>query len=295
MKFSLLKLLFFLPTVNSLIKGINWFGFETEYKNLMCTWTNDIEWNIKKIKELDFNYIRLPFSLEFVNDGNWEEMDNFFNIAYQYDIDVVLDFHRLHSTHQSFRPYDNHFTFDDFLDTWRIILDRYKSYSNLKGVDIFNEYQGNNVVEWNNLSRQIVSFIESQFPERFDFYVGGVRWGGNLYGVKLDDLPYNDRITYTIHKYWFSDGIDEEAWAATFDKENHKLISVGEWGYKTDGTEFEKIFAIEFVDWLKDNNIRDTFFWTWTYNSGDTGGILKEDCTTVDYEKIRLLHNLWYN
>ena len=295
MKFNLLKLLFFLPTVNSLIKGINWFGFETEYKNLMCTWTNDIEWNINKIKELDFNYIRLPFSLEFVNDGNWEEMDKFFNIAYQYDIDIVLDFHRLHSTHQSFRPYDKHFTFDDFLDTWRIILDRYKSYPNLKGVDIFNEYQGNNVVEWNNLSRQIVSFIENQFPERFDYYVGGVRWGGNLYGVKLDDLEYNNRITYTIHKYWFSDGIDEEAWAATFDKENHKLISVGEWGYKTDGSEFEKIFAIEFVDWLKQNNIRDTFFWTWTYNSGDTGGILKADCTTVDYEKIRLLHDLWYN
>ena len=259
MKLSLLKLLFFLPTVNSLIKGINWFGFETEYKNLMCTWTNDIEWNINKIKELDFNYIRLPFSLEFVNDGNWQEMDDFFNIASKYNIDVVLDFHRLHSTHQSFRPYDNHFTFDDFLDAWRIILDRYKSYPNLKGVDIFNEYQGNNVVEWNNLSRQIVSFIENQFPERFDFYVGGVRWGGNLYGVKLDDLSYNDRITYTIHKYWFSDGINEEAWATTFDKENHKLISVGEWGYKTDGTEFEKIFAIEFVDWLKDNNIRDTF------------------------------------
>ena len=295
MKFNLLKLLFFLPTVNSLIKGINWFGFETEYKNLMCTWTNDIEWNINKIKELDFNYIRLPFSLEFVNDGNWEEMDKFFNIAYQYDINVVLDFHRLHSTHQSFRPYDKHFTFDDFLDTWRIILDRYKSYPNLKGVDIFNEYQGNNVVEWNNLSRQIVSFIENQFPERFDYYVGGVRWGGNLYGVKLDDLEYNNRITYTIHKYWFSDGIDVEAWAATFDKKNHKLISVGEWGYKTDGSEFEKIFAIEFVDWLKQNNIRDTFFWTWTYNSGDTGGILKADCTTVDYEKIRLLHDLWYN
>lgn len=295
MKFNLLKLLFFLPTVNSLIKGINWFGFETEYKNLMCTWTNDIEWNINKIKELDFNYIRLPFSLEFVNDGNWEEMDKFFNIAYQYDINVVLDFHRLHSTHQSFRPYDKHFTFDDFLDSWRIILDRYKSYPNLKGVDIFNEYQGNNVVEWNNLSRQIVSFIENQFPERFDYYVGGVRWGGNLYGVKLDDLEYNNRITYTIHKYWFSDGIDVEAWAATFDKKNHKLISVGEWGYKTDGSEFEKKFAIEFVDWLKENNIRDTFFWTWTYNSGDTGGILKDDCTTVDYEKIRLLHDLWYN
>jgi endoglucanase len=295
MKFNLLKLLFFLPTVNSLIKGINWFGFETEYKNLMCTWTNDIEWNINKIKELDFNYIRLPFSLEFVNDGNWEEMDNFFNIAYEYDINVVLDFHRLHSTHQSFRPYDKHFTFDDFLDTWRIILDRYKSYTNLKGVDIFNEYQGNNVVEWNNLSRQIVSFIENQFPERFDYYVGGVRWGGNLYGVKLDDLEYNNRITYTIHKYWFSDGIDVEAWAATFDKKNHKLISVGEWGYKTDGSEFEKKFAIEFVDWLKENNIRDTFFWTWTYNSGDTGGILKDDCTTVDYEKVRLLHDLWYN
>ena len=73
------------------------------------------------------------------------------------------------------------------------------------------------------------------------------------------------------------------------------MISVGEWGYKTDGDNFEKVFAKEFVNWLKENNIRDTFFWTWSFNSGDTGGILKEDCTTIDNEKITLLHDLWYN
>ena len=96
----------------------------------------------------------------------------------RYEIDVVLDFHRLHSTHQSFyRPYDNNYTFDHFLHAWKKILDRYKFFPNLKGIDIFNEYQGDNVVEWNNLSRQIVSFIESNFPNRFEFYVGGVRWG----------------------------------------------------------------------------------------------------------------------
>lgn len=276
----------------SIIRGINWFGFETEYKNLMCTWSHPIDWHLKKMKTVDFNYIRLPFSVEFVREENWEAMDTFFQKAFDNDINVVLDCHRLHSTHQSAKPYDNVYTFDDFLDAWFVILDRYHHYPNLLAVDIFNEYQNSNYVEWNNLSRQIVSYIETHFPDRFDFFVGGTNWGGNIHYIDLSDLPYQDRIRYSIHKYWFSDQSPYESkWDFSFG--DHKpVVNVGEWGFKSDEID-EVEWAENFVKYLREKDIRDTFFWTWSWNSGDTGGILYEDCTTIDQTKIKVLKDLW--
>lgn len=283
-----------------IIKGINWFGFETEYKNLMCTWSHDIEWHLNTIKEIGFNYIRLPFSLEYIKEGNWGQMDIFFEKSRELGIDVVLDFHRLHSTHQSAKPYDDVYNFDDFLNGWKTILDRYQGYENLKAVDIFNEYQSSNYVEWNNLARQIVSFLETNFPERFQYFIGGTNWGGNIHNMDLSDLPYHNRIRYSIHKYWFSDSEPyNEKWDYSFG--DHKpVINVGEWGYMSD-VESEAEWAERFVDYLRRNDLRDTFFWTYSHNSGDTGGILLEasksrsgqDCTDVDYKKMILLHHLW--
>ena len=285
---------------NKIIKGINWFGFETEYKNLMCTWSHDIEWHLKKIKNVGFNYIRVPFSLEYVKEGNWKYMDEFFEKSKEHELNVVLDFHRLHSIHQSAKPYDNTYDFDDFLNGWKTILNRYKDYENLRAIDIFNEYQSGNYIEWNNLSRQIVSFIETNFPERFNFFVGGTNWGGDIHYMDLSDLPYHDRIRYSIHKYWFSDTEPyEEKWNYSFG--DHKpVVNVGEWGYMSD-VPSEAQWAEKFVEYLRKNDLKDTFFWTWTHNSGDTGGVLMDrsssrtgqDYTDVDYKKMLLLHHLW--
>ena len=277
---------------DEIIKGINWFGFETEYKNLMCSWVHDIDWNLKTMKGIGFNYIRLPFSEEFVKEGNWENMDKFFDKSLQYDMKVVLDFHRLHSTHQSFKPYDEKYTFDDFLFSWKTILDRYSGYSNLVAVDIFNEYQGSNYVEWNNLARQIVSFLEFHFPNRFEFFVGGTNWGGNIHYMDLSDLSFSDRIRYSIHKYWFSDSKPyEEKWNYSFG-DHPPVVNVGEWGYKSDEVR-EVQWARDFVEYLIEQDIRDTFFWTWSWNSGDTAGILLQNCETIDNEKMELLNHLW--
>lgn len=276
----------------NIIRGINWFGYETEYKNLMCTWSHDIDWHITKMKSIGFNYIRLPFSLEYVKDGNWESMDTFFQKSFDHDMNVVLDFHRLHSSHQSAKPYDSAYSFDDFLWAWKTILERYHDYPNLKAVDIFNEYQDSNYVEWNNLSRQIVSFIETNFPDRFDFYVGGTNWGGSIHYIDLSDLSYHNRIRYSIHKYWFSDSVPyEEKWDFSFG-EHKPIVNVGEWGFKSDETD-EVEWAKDFVRYLREKDITDTFFWTWSWNSGDTGGCLFTDCTTVDETKTSILHSLW--
>ena len=283
---------FVLESSNELIKGLNWFGFETQYYNLMCTWAHDMEWHIDNIEKLGFNYIRLPFSVEFIQRQDFSEMDRFFDLIQHSEINVALDCHRLHATHQSAKPYDNTYSFDTFLDSWRIILDRYKDVENLLAVDIFNEYQSDNYVEWNSLARQTLNYLETHFPGRFEYFIGGTNWGGNLHYVNVDDLYFSDRVWYSVHKYWFSDTNPyTDKWAYTF-SELSKVINVGEWGYKSESAQ-ETAWAEAFVDYLREKNIRDTFFWTYSHNSDDTHGILLYDCTNVDDDKMSLLHRLW--
>lgn len=290
LKFFLLPII--LPISSAIIKGISWFGFETEYENLMCTWTHDISWHIKKINEIGFNAIRLPFSYDYVSENNWIHMDKFFDEVQKYNISVTLDFHRIDKTHQASKPYDDRVSFDMFLSTWRTILKRYENINNLENIDVFNEYQSDNYVEWNNLARQIVNYIEKEFPNRFNFFIGGIVWGTNLHFVDLSDLHFSNRIFYTIHTYWFNSKEPMEQWWDYKFGPYKNIVNVGEFGYiSTNQNEVE--WVERFVKWLVKNNIHDSFFWTYSYNSFDTGGILLEDCETIDKNKINLLNVLW--
>jgi len=274
------------------IRGISLFGLETEYENFMCTWQHPIDWHVGMIKHLNFTHIRVPFSYDYVKKGDFSKLDEFFQSVQRHDLKVALDFHRLDNTHQSAKPYNSKVTFDDFLDAWRTILTRYSQYAALEAVDIFNEYQSDNYVEWNNLARQIVSSIETDFPKRVNYYVQGTQWGGNLQYVNLTDMFCSQRIYYSIHKYWFSDQEPlEQKWEISFGPFK-PIVNVGEFGFMSN--EPNQIAWVDrFINWLVSKRIFDSYFWTWTFNSGDTGGILLEDCTTVDYIKIQMLQNYW--
>ena len=199
------------------IRGLSYFGLETEHEDFMCTWQNPIDWHVGMIKHLNFTHIRVPFSYDYVKKGDFSKLDEFFQSVQRHDLKVALDFHRLENTHQSAKPYNSKVTFDDFLDAWHTILTRYSQYTVLEAVDIFNEYQSDNYVEWDNLARQIVSFIEKDFPNRFNYYVQGVAWGGNLQYVNLSDMFCSQRIYYSIHKYFFSDQEPlEQKWEISF-------------------------------------------------------------------------------
>ena len=114
----------------NVIRGTNWFGFETEAADLQCIWSHDLDWHLKRMKDVGFNWIRLPFSLQYVQAGNWEKMDAFFEKAKEHNFKIVLDCHRLHNNRQSPKPYDNTYPFDSFLNGWKTILERYKDYEN---------------------------------------------------------------------------------------------------------------------------------------------------------------------
>lgn len=320
-------LLFFLPTlVQALTKGINFFGFETQTRVVHMLWCQPLEWHINKINEIGFNSIRVPVSEDFIM-SDWETeypqsgsinpnfpqanmksieiMDEFFDLTAQKNISVILDIHRLYDSSQSPKPFiDNTiYTFVRFMDAWVKILGRYASRPNLVGIDVFNEYQGNDWSDWKNLAQITINHIESTYPRRFNFFIEGANWGGQLHDAQSNPITFTDRnlqdrVNYSIHKYWFSDSNivwDEQAlresWEYSFGYLENKVM-VGEWGYiSTDDKQVQ--WAEHFVKYLKDKNIRNTYFWSWNFDSGDTKGVLLDNCNDVDQNKVQLLHSLW--
>jgi aryl-phospho-beta-D-glucosidase BglC (GH1 family) len=72
-------------------------------------------------------------------------------------------------------------------------------------------------------------------------------------------------------------------------------VVIGEWGGKYgNGTGGQKDVTWQnaFVDYLISRNMRDTFYWSYSPNSGDVGGIL-DDQLQVRADKMTLLRRLW--
>lgn len=140
-------------------------------------------------------------------------------------------------------------------------------------------------------------------------------WGGNLMGVRDRpiDLTLDNKLVYSAHDYpqsvydqkWFSSpdypnnlsAVFDQAWGYIF-REGIAPVYLGEFG--------TKLTAAKDIQWLDaitaylggdfDNNgtvdlaagtkgISWTY-WSWNPNSGDTGGILKDDWTTVNNNKM---------
>ena len=275
-------------TTHAAIRGISYYGLETERKDLTCTWVKPAEYYINKLYEMGFNHIRLPFSIEYVKDGNWDRMDNFFDIIKKYPIEVTLDAHRIFATHQAYDPTEGG-SIQDFIDHWTTILKRYQDHPRLVGVDVFNEYQGTDAGRWNVMLHQIVVALEERFPGRFIYFCGGVAWGGNIHDISLEDLPFRDRILYTLHSYSFSGGQDWDYALGPYVDTGR--VSVGEWGFRTDSPE-QLEWAKRFIDHMKQRNVTDTHFWTLS-QSPDSGALFNDDCITIDQLKYSMIRDYW--
>jgi hypothetical protein len=274
------------------IRGYNFYGIETPRRDFVCTWQNPVSYYIDKLAELDFNFIRVPFSLQYVEANDFSKMDGFFDAVKKHpQVSIVLDLHRVYESHQGATPFEGGVSLTRFTDAWKKILNRYKDFSQLVAVDIFNEYQGTDAIYWNSVAQQITDKIEDEFPNRFTYYVGGWIWGGNLHGISLEDLPYANRINYTIHKYVFSNG-DENEWNYSFGDHKNKM-NVGEWGFKTE-LQNEVNWAKRFIAYLKKIDVRNSFFWTIAL-SGDTNGIWHDSCQEIDWYKYDIIKSLWYD
>ncbi len=138
-------------------------------------------------------------------------------------------------------------------------------------------------------------------------------WGGNLMAVKDYPIDFGspDRISqivYSPHDYgplvyeqpWFEGGdfdaesLYNDAWYDYWlyiEKEDIAPVLIGEWGGFMSG---DNLRWMEYLrDLIGEEHLNHTF-WCFNANSGDTGGLVKDDFVTWDEDKYALVESvLW--
>jgi endoglucanase len=132
-------------------------------------------------------------------------------------------------------------------------------------------------------------------------------WGGNLRGVA--DYPVDlgadqDQLVYSPHDYgplvfnqaWFQTDFDKasltrDVWDPNWlyiHKQNIAPLLVGEWGGRIGQDPRQDTWLLALRDTIAEHRLHQTF-WALNPNSGDTGGLLKDDWKTWDQQKLDLL------
>ncbi|WP_030165082.1 cellulase family glycosylhydrolase [Streptomyces sp. NRRL S-813] len=247
-------------------------------------------------------------------------MDKIVAYAGHDGLKVILDRHRPDSGGQSALWYTSAVPESTWIADLKALATRYKGQDTVIGIDLHNEPHdpacwgcGDQSTDWRLAAERAGNAVLSVNPDLLIFVEGiqtfnGVSgwWGGNLMGagqypVRLDVA---DRLVYSAHDYatsvaqqsWFSDpsfpanmpGIWDKYWGYLF-KQNIAPVWVGEFGTTLQSTVDQKWLSA-LVSYLRPTTTygADSFqwtFWSWNPDSGDTGGILKDDWQTVDTVK----------
>lgn len=247
-------------------------------------------------------------------------LDRIVSYAYQDGLKVILDRHRPDSGGQSALWYTAAVPESTWIANLKALATRYKGQDTVVGIDLHNEPHdpacwgcGDTATDWRLAAQRAGNAVLGINPDLLIFVEGvqtfnGVSgwWGGNLMGVAQYpvQLSVANRVVYSAHDYatsvaqqsWFSDpsfpanmpGIWDKYWGYIF-KQNIAPVWVGEFGTTLQSTVDQKWLAA-LVSYLRPTSTygADSFhwtFWSWNPNSGDTGGILKDDWQTVDTVK----------
>ncbi|MGD1882969.1 MAG: cellulase family glycosylhydrolase [Paracoccaceae bacterium] len=209
------------------LKGVNWFGFETDIGVLHGLWARNMEDMLDEIADFGFNMIRLPFAGELaVNDTiasgintaenpvlagmtSLEVMGEFLDAAAERGFGVLLDMHRTtpgNGPEGGGRIPD----VDSFLDQWATIAETFGDHPAVIGFDLYNEPHGYTWEEWAPIAEQAGNMLLESHPDEL-IIVEGVEtyqgeshwWGGNLQGVadRPVILSADDKLVYSPHEY----------------------------------------------------------------------------------------------
>lgn len=335
-----------------LLRGVNWFGMETETHVPHGLWQRDYKDMLAQIKMLGYNLIRLPYSvaglrslppqaspnvsgidfsigsnIELQGKTPLEVMDLIVREAEKQGLFILLDSHRLNDQKIPELWYGDGFTEEDWIDTWKMLAERYKNQANVIGADLKNEPHGKAswgtndlATDWRLAAERAGNAILSINPnwliivEGVEKNVPGQKlkqhWqGGNLEGVRRYPVRLSRRhkLVYSPHEYgpgvfnqpYFSEPSFPknliERWQIGFNyisSQNIAPILIGEFGGRqVDTTSPEGIWQNELVKYIQKHNLSFAY-WSWNPNSADTGGILLDDWQNYDLLKQQLLSQL---
>ncbi len=237
-----------------------------------------------------------------------EILDAIVDYADRIGLRVLLDYHR---GEPGGGPNPNGLWFGegrteaDVIAEWGTLAERYKGAPAVIGADLINEphmatWGDGSPTDWAAAAQRIGDAVLSIAPDWL-IVVEGVSahngtsywWGGNLSGAGAHpvtlDVP--NRLVYSAHDYpasvsqndWFSDGstfvdLFRRNWGYLVEDDIAPVV-VGEWGSRLE-TEGDRAWAQALSQYLGDHEI-PWVWWALNPNSGDTGGVLEDDWTTV--------------
>lgn len=238
---------------------------------------------------------------------------------------VMLDQHRLDPDRGiSDLWFDVDYEEPVVLKSWDVMVGRYKKHWNVFALDLKNEPHGcctwgsgESFTDWKAASERIMAHIAATHPDYQGlFFVSGVWgggghwWGGNFrrvrtHPVDLGSEALNRRVVYTPHVYgpdvhpqsYFSSWSFPNNLPAVWDAHwgflrdvSQRAVVVSEWGGFCRGKDAN--WQQRVARYLRENGMADNFYWCLNPNSGDTGGILGDDWTTLQTQKLHILHDL---
>lgn len=220
------------------IRGINWFGLETDIGVPHGLWLRNWREMMDDMKSLGFNVLRLPFSGDFARnavpvDGvdaglnpdlagldGLAILDRVADYADTIGLRIVLDYHRGSpggGPNENGLWYGDGRTEADVIAEWRLMAERYRDKPAVIGADLMNEPHmatwgaaGGAATDWAAAAGRIGNAVLEVAPDWLvivegisNYHGDKYWWGGNLQGVASDpvrlDVP--GRLVYSPHDY----------------------------------------------------------------------------------------------
>ncbi len=239
------------PTGQSVrLKVINWFGFQSQTNLVHGLWQVDFLTQLRKIKALGFNTIRLPFSNSTLlagakvntyiaplpgngifSDGMnaLDALDVFIDAAGQLGLFVILDRHNLSNALEN--PdlwYDEQVTEDKWIADWQMLAQRYRDNPVVIGADLHNEPHGiatwgtgQMLTDWRMAAQRAGNAILSVNPNWL-IVVEGIDWSDDFFetlslrqgGVLVHPIQLHtaNKVVYSPHEYGPNDSGYRHRW-----------------------------------------------------------------------------------
>lgn len=216
------------------------------------------------------------------------------------------------------------YTQQAWINDWVALAQRYAGNPTVIGADLHNEPHGiatwgdgNPATDWRMAAEQAGNAILAVNP-KWLIFVEGIEtyngqsywWGGNLMGAAQYPVLLNvaNRVVYSAHDYpasvydqtWFNapnypnnlPAIWDQMWGYLY-RQNVAPVWLGEFGSKLQTTSDQQWYQ-QITSYLANTTGAPSggtgmswTWWSWNPNSGDTGGILQDDWTTVNQSKVQ--------